>query len=58
MWRDDIKARTINVAKASKSNLYLKMCIINCWTKLNNYFKILNNTPAHYASIITTPYIK
>ena len=29
-WHDDIKAQTIDVAKASKSNLYLKMCIINC----------------------------
>jgi hypothetical protein len=29
-WHDDIKARTINVAKASKSNLYLKTYIINC----------------------------
>jgi hypothetical protein len=28
-WRDDIEARTIDVAKASKSNLYLKTCIVN-----------------------------
>jgi hypothetical protein len=58
IWRDDIEARTLDVAKALKSNLYLKTCIINYWTKLNDYFKILNNTPAHYASIVTTPYIK
>jgi hypothetical protein len=58
MWRDDIKARTIDVAKASKSDLYLKTYIINYWTKLDNYFKILNNTPIHYASVVTTPYIK
>ena len=28
-WRDDIKARTIDAAKASKSDLYLKTCIVN-----------------------------
>ena len=58
IWRDDIEARTIDVAKASKSDLYLKTYIVNYWTKLDDYFKILNNTPTHYASIITTPYIK
>jgi uncharacterized protein YehS (DUF1456 family) len=58
MWRDNIEARTIDVAKALKSNLYLKTYIINYWTKLDDYFKILNDTPIHYASIVTTPYIK
>ena len=57
-WRDDIEARIINVAKASKSDLHLKTCIVNYQTKLDDYFKILNNTPTHYASIVTTPYIK
>jgi len=28
-WRDDIEARIINVAKASKSNLHLKTYIVN-----------------------------
>ena len=28
-WRDDIEARIINVAKASKSDLYLKTYIVN-----------------------------
>jgi hypothetical protein len=28
-WHNNIKARTIDVAKALKSNLYLKMCIVN-----------------------------
>ena len=57
-WRDDIEARIVDVAKASKSDLYLKTCIVNCWTKLNDYFKILNDTPIHYASIVTTPHMK
>jgi hypothetical protein len=57
-YYNDINARTINVAAALKSDLYLKACIINYWTKLDDYFKILNNTPAHYASIITAPYMK
>jgi hypothetical protein len=29
-WRDDIEARTIDVDKAFKSDLYLKTCIVNC----------------------------
>ena len=29
IWHDNIKARTIDVAKALKSNLYLKTYIIN-----------------------------
>ena len=58
MWRDDIEARTVDVAKASKSDLHLKTCIVNCWTKLDDYFKILNDTPAHYASVVTTPHMK
>jgi hypothetical protein len=29
IWRDDIKARTIDVAKALKSDLYFKTCIVN-----------------------------
>ena len=57
-WRDDIEARIVDVVKASKSDLYLKTCIVNCWTKLNDYFKILNDTPVYYASIITTPHMK
>ena len=29
IWRDDIEARTVDVAKASKSNLHLKTYIVN-----------------------------
>jgi hypothetical protein len=29
IWRDDIEARTVDVAKASKSDLYLKTYIVN-----------------------------
>ena len=57
-WRDDIEARTVNVAKTLKSDLHLKTYIVNYWIKLDDYFKILNDTPVHYASIVTTPYMK
>jgi hypothetical protein len=56
--RDDIDIRTTDVANASAFNLYLKTCIINYWTKLDKYFIILNNTPAHYTSVVIVPYIK
>jgi hypothetical protein len=55
---DEINSRTNDVAIASNTDLYLKTCIVNCWTKLDDYFIILNNTPAHYAFVVTAPYIK
>jgi hypothetical protein len=56
--RDEIDSRTNDVATASNTDLHLKTCIVNYWTKLDDYFTILNNTSVHYASIVTAPYIK
>jgi hypothetical protein len=56
--RDDIDMRTADVANASASDLHLKTCIVNCWTKLDEYFTILNYTPAHYASVVIVPHMK
>jgi hypothetical protein len=56
--RDKIDGRIIDKENASATDLYLKACIVNCWTKLDEYFSILNKTPAHYASVVIAPYIK
>jgi len=56
--RDDINIRTADEATASSSDIHLKECIINYWTKLNEYFTKVNNTPAHYASVVTVPMMK
>jgi hypothetical protein len=56
--RDEINSRTDDVATASNTDLHLKTCIVNYWTKLDDYFIILNITPAHYASVVTAPHIK
>jgi hypothetical protein len=55
---DKIDIQTANEAITSTTDLYLKTCIVNCWTKLDEYFTILNNTPTHYASVVTVPYMK
>jgi hypothetical protein len=56
--RDDINMRTFDEDNASSTDLHLKACIVNCWTKLDDYFTILNETPAHYASVVTNPKMK
>ena len=56
--RDDINIRIADEATASSFNIYLKEYIINYWTKLDEYFIKVNNTPAHYASVITVPTMK
>ena len=56
--RDDINIRTADEATASSFDIYFKECIVNCWTKLDEYFIKVNNTPAHYASVITIPIMK
>ena len=56
--RDEIDMRTADEANASSTDLYLKACIVNCWTKIDDYFSILNDTPAHYASVVTVPKMK
>ena len=57
-YRDDINMRTFDEDNASSTDLYLKACIVNYWTKLDDYFTILNETPAHYASVVTNPKMK
>jgi len=56
--RDDINMRTFDEDNASSTDLYLKAYIVNYWTKLDDYFTILNETPAHYASVVTNPKMK
>ena len=58
--RDDINTRTNDGDEsfASQSDIHLRQCIVNCWTKLDEYFIKVNDTPAHYASVVTTPHMK
>jgi hypothetical protein len=56
--RDEYNSRANNPELISPSVLHLRTCIVNCWTKLDEYFAIINDTPAHYASIVTTPHMK
>ena len=56
--RDGINIRTFDEDNASSTDLYLKACIVNYWTKLDDYFIILNETPIYYASIVTNPKMK
>jgi hypothetical protein len=56
--RDDIRVRTANPCLVTPALDHLKTCSINCWTKLDEYFAKLNDTPAHYASVVITPYSK
>jgi hypothetical protein len=58
--RDDINARTSDGDEtvSSSSDIHLWECIVNCWTKLDEYFTKVNDTPAHYASVVTVPWMK
>ena len=56
--RDDIDLRLSNDDLVTEGLQYLKVYIVNCWTKLDSYFMIVDNTPAHYASIVTNLVIK
>jgi hypothetical protein len=56
--RDDIEQRLKDPDQATESLKYLKVCIVNCWTKLDSYFLIIDETPAHYASVVTNPIMK
>ena len=40
------------------SNQYLRTCAVNCWTKIDEYFSKMDETPAHYAAVITSPVMK
>ena len=58
--RDDIDQRIQDEERrleddeqASPSLRYLKVCTVNCWTKLDEYFAKVNDTPATYAACVT-----
>jgi len=55
---DDINAHTTNEVNASSSDIYFREYIINYWTKLDEYFTKVNDTPTHYASVVTSLYMK
>jgi hypothetical protein len=56
--RDDFIARANNPDTDSETIQFLRVCTVSCWTKLDKYFSIVNETPAHYASIVTVPSMK
>jgi hypothetical protein len=56
--RDDLILRADNPDLSTPSIQHLRICIVNCWTKLDEYFSIVNDTPAHYASVVTNPRMK
>lgn len=56
--RDDFVARANNPTTDSETVRFLRACAVNCWTKLDKYFSIVNDTPAHYASVVTVPHMK
>ena len=56
--RDEFIARDENPETSSDTIQFLRACAVNCWTKLDKYFSIVNDTPAHYASVVTVPHMK
>jgi hypothetical protein len=56
--RDLLNIRADDPEYSTPSVLHLRACIVNCWTKLDEYFSLVNDTPAHYASVITNPKMK
>jgi hypothetical protein len=56
--RDDLEYRLKDPNCDKETLEHLKICTVNCWTKLDDYFKIIDNSPAHYASVVTNPRMK
>jgi hypothetical protein len=56
--RDDLVRRADDPNLRTSSTDYLRVCIVNCWTKLDEYFAIVDETPATYASVVTNPAMK
>jgi hypothetical protein len=56
--RDNLILRADNPNLSTPSIQHLRICIVNCWTKLDEYFLIINDIPAHYASVVTNPRMK
>jgi hypothetical protein len=53
--RDDFEFRLSSPELHSKALEYLQQCTVNSWTKLDEYFVLVDDTPAHYASVVTNP---
>lgn len=51
----DIFTRRTAVDDPLPSDVYIKSCVINCWTKLDSYFALVDDTPATYAAVVTVP---
>ena len=56
--RDDLNFKANDQTLTSPSIIYLRTCIVNYQTKLDEYFSIINDTLAHYALVVTTPKMK
>lgn len=56
--RDDYNIKAEDASLSTPSVQHLRNCVVNCWTKLDQYFAKVNETPAHYASVVTTPHMK
>jgi hypothetical protein len=56
--KDDFDTRAKSQSTSTPSVVYINQCIINCWTKLDEYFAKVDETPALYASIVTQPHMK
>ena len=58
LYRDDLNVRADDTELSTPAIQHLSTCIVNCWCKLDEYFAIVDQTPALYASIVTTPHMK
>ncbi|HEX3523491.1 MAG TPA: hAT transposon family protein [Stellaceae bacterium] len=56
--RDELDVRAADPCLTTQSTEFLRTCVLNCWTKLDGYFSLVNETPAHYASVVTIPHMK
>ena len=56
--RDDYNIRAEDASLSTPPVQNLLNCVVECWTKLDQYFAKVNETPAHYASVVTTPHMK
>ena len=57
-YREDLDTRADNPHLSNDAIQHLRTCIVNCWCKLDDYFAIVDDTPATYASVVTTPHMK
>jgi len=57
-YRDDLNIRADDEELTTPTIQHLRACIVNCWCKLDEYFAIVDQTPALYASVVATPNMK